>query len=164
MRVTLATPSVTPGKVHSKVTILCPQFEIGANTDVWDDALSSSAPVNKGTVVDSDGAIEPGKPYDRGRNWTSVVIEVIPGFLESVSSGFNFGRSQSIVSNTDTGPDGELEEDDDVIEIPIFVRLEFEADTNVDESGLGDARGKGEKEKREEAFWTTVGVGRIAAV
>ena len=44
------------------------------------------------------------------------------------------------------------------------MRLEFEADTNVDESGLGDARGKGEKEKREEAFWTTVGVGRIAAV
>ena len=164
VRVTLATPSVTPGKVHSKVTILCPQFEIGANTDVWDDALSSSAPVNKGTVVDSDGAIEPGKPYDRGRNWTSVVIEVIPGFLESVSSGFNFGRSQSIVSQTDTGPDGELEEDDDVIEIPIFVRLEFEADVNVDERGLSDARGKGEKEKREEAFWTTVGVGRIAAV
>jgi dynactin-4 len=165
VRVTLATPSITPGKVHSKVTILCPQFEIGANTDVWDDALSSSEPVNKGTVVDSDGAIEPGKPYDRGRNWTSVVIEVIPGFLESVGSSFNFGRSASVVSMTDTGPDGELEEDDNVVEIPIFVRLEFEADVNSDERGLGDSRGsKGEKEKREEAFWTVVGVGRIAAV
>jgi dynactin-4 len=163
VRVTLATPSITPGKVHSKVTILCPQFEIGANTDVWDDALSSSAPVNKGTVVDSDGAIEPGKPYDRGRNWTSVVIEVIPGFLESIGSGFSFGRSQSIVSTTDQGPDGELEEDDEVIEIPIFVRLEFEADVNAEERGLGDSRGsKGEKERREEAFWTVVGVGRIA--
>ncbi|KAJ4335063.1 hypothetical protein N0V95_009000 [Ascochyta clinopodiicola] len=165
VRVTLATPSITPGKVHSKVTILCPQFDIGANTDVWDDALSSSsAPVNKGTVVDSDGQIEPGKPYDRGRNWTSVVIEVVPGFLASVSSGFNFGRSQSI-SGADTGPDGELEEDDDVIEIPIFVRLEFEADVNAEERGLGDSRGhKGEREKREEAFWTVVGAGRIAAV
>lgn len=165
VRVTLATPSITPGKVHSRVTILCPQFEIGANTDVWDDALSSSAaPVNKGTVVDSDGAIEPGKPYDRGRNWTSVVIEVIPGFLESVGSGFNFGRSQSVVSTTDQGPDGELEEDDDVIEIPIFVRLEFEADVSAEERGLSDSRGgKESKEKREEAFWTVVGVGRIAA-
>ncbi|KAH6633668.1 dynactin p62 family-domain-containing protein [Boeremia exigua] len=166
VRVTLATPSITPGKVHSKVTILCPQFEIGANTDVWDDALSSSsAPVNKGTVVDSDGAIEPGKPYDRGRNWTSVVIEVIPGFLESSSSGFNFGRSQSIVSSMDQGPDGELEEDDDVIEIPIFVRLEFEADVTAEERGLGESKGgKDSKEKREEAFWTVVGVGKIAAV
>lgn len=165
VRVTLATPSTTPGKVHSKVTILCPQFEIGANTDVWDDALSSSsAPVNKGTVVDSDGQIEPGKPYDRGRNWTSVVIEIVPGFLESGSSRSNFGRSQSI-GGADGGPDGELEEDDDVIEIPIFVRLEFETDVNAEEKGLGDSRGsKGEKEKREEAFWTVIGAGRIAAV
>lgn len=164
VRVTLATPSITPGKVHSKVTILCPQFEIGANTDVWDDALSSSGPVNKGTLVDSDGALEPGKPYDRGRNWTSVVIEVIPGFLESVSSSFNFGRSQSIVSTTDQGPDGELEDDDDVVEIPIFVRLEFDADVNAEERSFTDSKGgKGEKERREEAFWTVVGVGRIAA-
>ncbi|KAJ4311298.1 hypothetical protein N0V94_008015 [Neodidymelliopsis sp. IMI 364377] len=164
VRVTLATPSITPGKVHSKVTILCPQFEIGANTDAWDDALSSSAaPVNRGTVVDSDGQIEPGKPYDRGRNWTSVVIEVVPGFMEPVSSGFNFGRNQSI--DADTGPDGDLEEDDDVIEIPIFVRLEFEADVNAEGGALGDSRGsKGDKEKREEAFWTVVGAGRIAAV
>jgi dynactin-4 len=164
VRVTLATPSITPGKVHSKVTILCPQFEIGANTDAWDDALSSSAaPVNRGTVVDSDGQIEPGKPYDRGRNWTSVVIEVVPGFMEPVSSGFNFGRNQSI--DADTGPDGDLEEDDDVIEIPIFVRLEFEADVNAEGGALGDSRGsKGEKEKREEAFWTVVGAGRIATV
>lgn len=163
VRVTLATPRITPGKVHSKVTILCPQFEIGANTDVWDDALSSSAaPTNKGTVVGSDGQIdEPGKPYDRGRNWTSVVIEVVPGFMEPVSSGLNLGRSR----DADKGPDGELDEDDDVIEIPIFVRLEFEADVAAEDRSLGDSRGsKGEKEKREEAFWTVVGAGRIAHV
>ena len=117
--------------------------------------------MNKGTVVDSDGAIEPGKPYDRGRNWTSVVIEVIPGFLESVSSGFNFGRSQSIVSATDEGPDGELEEDDDVIEIPIFVRLEFEADVHAEERRLGDSRGgqaRRRRERRRFGRWLVLGV------
>ncbi|KZM20005.1 dynactin complex [Ascochyta rabiei] len=165
VRVTLATPSITPGRVHSKVTILCPQFDVGANTDVWDDALSSSsAPVNKGTVVDADGQMEPGKPYDRGRNWTSVVIEVIPGFLPSVSDALPLARSQS-TSAADTGPDAELEEDDDVVEIPIFVRLEFEADVHAEERGSAEERGhKGEREKREEAFWTVVGAGRIAAV
>lgn len=149
VRVTLATPSTTPGKVHSKVTILCPEFDIGANTDVWDDALSSTAPVNKGTLVDSDGALEPGKPYDRGRNWTSVVIEVVPGFLAADSSF--------------APPPDLLDEDDDVVEIPIFVRLEFETDVVAEDRALADSR-KAERETREGAFWTVVGVGRIAAV
>ncbi|KAF1360873.1 hypothetical protein EJ07DRAFT_164994 [Lizonia empirigonia] len=158
VRVTLATPSITPGKVHSKVTILCPEFDIGANTDVWDDALSSSAPVNKGTLVDADGALEPGKPYDRGRNWTSVVIEVVPGFLAGPSS---FAGPDA---RPHSRPHSDLDEDDDVVEIPIFVRLEFETDVVADERALADSRAKAERETREEAFWTVVGVGRIAAV
>jgi dynactin-4 len=49
-----------------------------------------------------------------------------------------------------------------VLEIPIFVRIEYETDVGADERGLGDSRGsKGEKERREEAFWTVLGVGRI---
>ncbi|KAL5116425.1 hypothetical protein ACEQ8H_005661 [Pleosporales sp. CAS-2024a] len=150
IRVTLATPSTTPGKVQSRVTILCPQFDVGANTDVWDDALSTSVPsASRGSAA--DGQIEAGKVWDRGRNWTSVVIEVVPGFLRPISS---FGQDPE-----------ELDEDDDVLEIPIFVRLEFETETNADDRGLGDARGsKGEKERREEAFWTVIGAGRIAAI
>ena len=146
IRVTLATASTTPGKVQSRVTILCPQFDVGANTDVWDDALSSSpAPMPRRSTINAEtGQIEAGKVWDKGRNWTSVAIEVIPGFLSEL------------------GDDEELEEDDNLLEIPIFVRLEFEADVNAEERGLGDSRGsKGEKEKREEAFWTVVGAGRI---
>jgi dynactin-4 len=148
IRVTLATPSTTPGKVQSRVTILCPQFEVGANTDVWDDALSTSVPsASRGSAA--DGQVEAGKIWDRGRNWTSVVIEVIPGFLRPV------GQAQS-------EPD-DLDEDEDLLEIPIFVRLEFETEANAEERGLGDSRGaKGEKERREEAFWTVVCAGRIA--
>ncbi|KAH7070624.1 dynactin subunit 4 [Paraphoma chrysanthemicola] len=152
IRVTLATPSTTPGKVQTRVTILCPQFEVGANTDMWDDALSSSVPA-AGRGSATDGHIEAGKVWDRGRNWTSVVIEVVPGFLKPV---LGFGQT------TDTD---ELDEDDDLLEIPIFVRLEFETEANAEDKGLGDSRGsKGEKERREEAFWTVVGAGRIAAV
>ncbi|KAH9873349.1 hypothetical protein J1614_005747 [Plenodomus biglobosus] len=150
IRVTLATSSRTPGRVQSRVTILCPQFDVGKNTDVWDDALSSTvAPERRGSLLNADGQIEAGKVWDKGRNWTTVAIEVVPGFLKSTTG---FGAAEE-----------ELDEDDDLLEIPIFVRLEFEADVNADERGLGDSRGsKGEKEKREEAFWTVVGVGRIA--
>jgi dynactin-4 len=77
----------------------------------------------------------------------------VPGFLKPV---LGFGQT------TDTD---ELDEDDDLLEIPIFVRLEFETEANAEDKGLGDSRGsKGEKERREEAFWTVVGAGRIAAV
>ncbi len=148
IQVTLATSSTTPGKVQSRVTILCPQFEVGANTDVWDDALASSPAVmpRRSTINAETGQIEAGKIWDKGRNWTSVAIEVIPGFLGEL------------------GGEDELDEDEDLLEIPIFVRLEFEADVNAEERGLGDSRGsKGEREKREEAFWTVVGAGRIAS-
>lgn len=130
------------------MTILCPQFEVGANTDVWDDALASSpAPMPRRSTINAEtGQIEAGKIWDKGRNWTSVAIEVIPGFLSEL------------------GGEDELDEDEDLLEIPIFVRLEFEADVNAEERGLGDSRGsKGEREKREEAFWTVVGAGRIAS-
>ncbi|KAF2106092.1 dynactin Arp1 p62 subunit RO2 [Lophiotrema nucula] len=150
IRVTLATSSTTPGKVASRVTILCPQFEVGANTDVWDDALSSSlTPVKRASMLGPDGMpqIEAGKIWDRGRNWTSVVIEVVPGFLKDPLKK----------------EDEELGEDEDVLEIPVFVRLEFESDVSAEDRGLGDSLGKkGERERREEAFWTVIGVGKIA--
>jgi dynactin-4 len=153
IRVTLATSSTTPGRVSSRVTILCPQFEVGANTDVWDDALGSSlSPVKRPAVVSTEGnQIEAGKIWDRGRNWTSVVIEVVPGFVKPIVMG-------------ETKEGEALDEDDDIVEIPIFVRLEYESDPVVDEKGFADARGskEGGREKREEAFWAVIGVGRVA--
>lgn len=128
--------------MQNRVTILCPDFEVGANTDIWDDALSSFPSAKRGSLVpDGPPQIEAGKVWDKGRNWTSVAVEIVPGFLDAAEG---------------------LEEDDDVLEIPIFVRIEYEAEVGADERGLGDSRGsRGEKEKREEAFWTVVGLGRI---
>ncbi|KAF2275521.1 uncharacterized protein EI97DRAFT_494765 [Westerdykella ornata] len=165
IRVTLATPSITPGKLQSRVTLLCPQFEVGANTDVWDDALGGGG--RKGSVSvgagGGDGQIEAGKVWDRGRNWTSVVMEIVPGLGVTGS-----GAGDDDDNDND---DEELDEDDAVLEIPIFVRIEYETEVGAEEGrigmGPGERGGKGgeaqqvQREKREEAFWTVVGVGRV---
>lgn len=153
VRVTLATPTHTPGPFSHKVTILCPQFDIGANTDAWDEALaagetnakrsskifsSSSDKTAKGEYEGTRVA-EAGKVWDKGRNWVTVVVEVICAVIEETAQG---------------------EEDEDLLEIPIFVRLEYEAESEKD--GGGGAGEKGGREKRELAYWVVIGVGRVA--
>ncbi|KAL8651312.1 MAG: hypothetical protein Q9226_004762 [Calogaya cf. arnoldii] len=144
--VTLATPNRTPGRWSHKVTILCPQFDIGANADKWDEALSSAKTGRSSTrfgdprfeYVGQDGKVaEAGKVWEKGRNWTSVVVEV---------------------GVVDVGGDGDGQEwgdeDEDVLEIPVFVRVEWEVE--VEEKGK-----EGGKEKRELAYWVVLGVGRV---
>jgi dynactin 4 len=149
IRVTLATPATTPGRVGSRITILCPQFDVGANSDVWDEALESSSKrksLMTGSLmtggrdeVEGHGRqAEAGKVWGSGRNWTSVIVEVVPGLLPDVD---------------------DLDEDEDVLEIAVFVRLEYETD-----AAAGDEKAattSGAKEKREDAFWCVLGVGQI---
>ncbi|MCJ1323383.1 hypothetical protein MMC10_000043 [Thelotrema lepadinum] len=145
VKVTLGTPTQTSGRLSSRVTILCPQFEIGANTDVWDEALGdgkrSSRLMTKGIKSEDAGegkVAEAGKIWERGRNWTTVVMEIVCARIEC--------------------PDDELKEDEDVLEIPIFVRLEYEADA----AGRAAQAEKEKQEKRDLAYWTVLGVGKIA--
>ncbi|SLM35546.1 Dynactin p62 [Lasallia pustulata] len=83
VKITLATPRRTPGLPGHKVTVLCPQFEVGASADVWDEALGAEAKRDarsKGADVEGEGKgreAEAGKVWERGRNWTSVVLEVV---------------------------------------------------------------------------------------
>jgi dynactin-4 len=171
LRVTLATAPTTPGRVASRVTVLCPQFDVGANSDVWDEALSSSAsaagkrrsvaPGSAGAALgrlDEDGGaggagqrqVEAGKVWARGRNWTSVVVEIVPGRLPAAD---------------------ELAEDEDVLEVAVFVRAEYETEAAAGEdkaagggaggAGSAAAGGAGGKEKREVAFWSVLGAGMI---
>ncbi|KAL8763621.1 MAG: hypothetical protein Q9184_000621 [Pyrenodesmia sp. 2 TL-2023] len=154
--VNLATPNRTPGYWGHKVTILCPQFDIGANTDAWDEALDT----NKATqpkesrssrrfgdirpqYVGQDGKVaEAGKVWEKGRNWTSVVVEV--GVVDVHADDGDVGKEWG-------------DEDEDVLEIPVFVRVEWEAE--VEEKGR-----EGGKEKRELAYWVVIGVGRIGRI
>lgn len=142
--VSLGSPSLVPGKHGHRVTILCPQFSIGKNGDVWDDAALSQSLVKPDTQVSLglSGEQVAGKVYDRGRNWTSIVVEVVPA---------------SIVREKDE----EAEEDEDVIEVPIRVRLGWKV---TDEQALRDKKGEeGEVDdgSRELAYWMVVGVGRV---
>ena len=91
--------------------------------------------------VGQDGKVaEAGKVWEKGRNWTSVVVEV--GVVD--------------VGGVDGGDGQECwgDEDEDVLEIPVFVRVEWEAE--VEEKGK-----EGGKEKRELAYWVVMGVGRV---
>ncbi|KAF7164076.1 hypothetical protein CNMCM5623_008795 [Aspergillus felis] len=194
VRVTLATPSVTPGRVATKVTILCPQFDIGANSDVWDEALQGTAGGDQrssrsgGMNLGYEKVAEAGKVWDKGRNWTTVVLEVVPGTLPGGSLGTR--RRQSLgggddddgdgdsshgvddedENNNDAGldwsgqakdPKNQLQPDEDVLEIPVFVRMEWDSENQMEQ-----AAGKGQNSdtvKRELAYWMVLGVGRISA-
>ncbi|KAK5338172.1 hypothetical protein LTR98_006021 [Exophiala xenobiotica] len=144
--VSLGSPSVTPGKHGHRVTILCPQFQIGKNSDTWDDALNN--PPNRGMVNSGGGEQIAGKLYDQGRNWVSIVLEIVPASIF---------RKQG----------EELDEDEDVIEIPVRVRLEW---TVTDEDAAIERRKKekvldeGEDVddgKRELSYWMVIGIGRV---
>ena len=153
VKVTLATPTYTPGPFGHKVTILCPQFEIGANIDVWEEALGSrgtdgrrsSTMLSSGNLSTTKGehegarVAEAGKVWEMGRNRVTVVVEVTCAAIDGVSQG---------------------EEDADVLEIPVFVRMEYETDAEKDSAG--GAGKEGGREKRELAYWTVIGVGRVA--
>ena len=147
-KVPLAPPAQTPGRFPSKVTILCPQFEVGPNIDVWDDALGGEAGKRSSKMGkaktgqgESEGRIaEAGKVWDVGGNWTTVVVELVCARIQV--------------------EDGDLDEDEDVLEIPVFVRTEYAAE--ITESDPGASPGATTKEKRELAYWCVLGIGRIA--
>ncbi|KAL4810506.1 dynactin Arp1 p62 subunit RO2 [Aspergillus unguis] len=196
VRITLATPSVTPGRVASKVTILCPQFDIGANKDAWSEALEpvSASPYEK--------VAEAGKVWEKGRNWTTVVLEVVPGSLpgkgpptlsasrkskskddssedggddeddddnddddsdsdDSPEGGLSMSADWS---GKDSDPSQQIQPDEDVLEIPVFVRMEWDSDSAMDNDehpGRELGGGSGSGVKRELAYWMVLGVGRI---
>lgn len=150
VKVTLGTPSATAGRFPSKVTVLCPQFTIGANTDMWDDALKDDF---KDSKRPDDGQAAAGKIWERGRNWASIVVEVVPPSLRL--DGLRWAKEQG--EEVDDGP---LKEDEDVLEIPVFVRVEWEAEAQ--EVGPASGKDKNGKEKRELAYWCVLGLGRIS--
>jgi dynactin-4 len=162
VKVNIATPAATPGRFSSTVTVLCPQFEVGANTDVWDEALREGDGKGgdrekrrtKAEASEGQHQAEAGKVWERGRNWVSVVVEVVPAYLRIEGPAFLRTEAQQ-------KDDGPLREDEDVLEIPVFVRVEWETVTQDEAAGLA-AKDKEIKEKRELAYWCVLGVGRIA--
>ncbi|OKL60377.1 hypothetical protein UA08_04093 [Talaromyces atroroseus] len=211
VRVTLATPSVTPGRIASKVTILCPQFDLGANSDVWDEALQAgpaaptsssiaAAPSSSSSLTARPGGAaivpgyekvaEAGKVWDKGRNWTTIVLEVVPEVLPGTKNPATSFPSPLAAQQKEQQQQEEKEkeddirpltEDEDVLEIPIFVHLEWDSENQMDQDDGGDKThlrdkasggnnnnsGSGSSEDtqkvtRELAYWMVLGVGRIS--
>ena len=132
INVTLATPTVTPGRVASRVTMLCPSFTVGPAGDLWDEALGSSTSSAKGdggrqaAMASLTGRDEPldrqpeaGKVWQRTRNSTSVVLEIVPGSLKP---------APSIVPTSEQ--EEELQDGDEVLEVPVYVRAEWEVNAD----------------------------------
>ncbi|KAJ5239959.1 hypothetical protein N7468_004578 [Penicillium chermesinum] len=159
VRVTLATPSVTPGRVASKVTVLSPQFDIGANSDVWDEALQgASAPLTTDPKLRAAEKVpEAGKVWDKGRNWTTVVLEVVPGTLPSSDADAGGGDGE-VRSGAGSAP---AQPDEDVLEIPVFVHMEWDAEGQLEQQDVGKASKPDDLVARELAYWMVLGVGRI---
>ncbi len=197
IRITLATPSVTPGRVASKVTILCPQFDIGANKDAWSEALETASTSSR--MSNYEKVAEAGKVWEKGRNWTTVVLEVVPGSLpgkkisttmpsaslagsrnndssdnddddgddDSDDNGTGGGLSGNLDwSGQGADPSQQIQPDEDVLEIPVFVRMEWDSDSQIEsEEGGKDSLGAvgAGGVKRELAYWMVLGVGRIVS-
>lgn len=188
VKVSLATPAVTPGRLGHRVTVLCPQFEVGANSDVWDDALGGdkrSSVIGDGPRVKGEfGVAEAGKVYDKGRNWTSVVLEVVPvgavrdravGFVGEIkgTAGPNGVSGVEQHMQVEEEEDEENDDDNNVVEIPIRVRLEWRQ-SDVDDGEEGQKKGSGgtrvnedgdveDTAKQELAYWMVLGVGKVGA-
>jgi dynactin 4 len=165
VKVTLATPAKTPGRFPTKVTVLCPQFEVGANTDVWDEALrdnNKSSSISgekrrtKAEASEGQHQAEAGKVWERGRNWVSVVVEIVPPSLQV--EGSEWLKSEEMKRDSGGIRDGE-----EVVEIPVFVRVEWEGEVGGEEGGLGGGgKDKEVREKRELAYWCVLGLGKVA--
>ncbi|KAH9903614.1 dynactin p62 family protein [Xylariomycetidae sp. FL2044] len=184
IKVTLATPATTPGRFASKVTVLCPQFQIDANTDTdmyLDDVLKDGGgggERQRRRRRDESGSVsgsgssgntrqqqpEAGKIWERGRNWVSIVVEVVPASLRIEEPPALLKTKEG---EPGPGPDlSPLREDEDVLEIPMFVRLEWEGDVSQDQvgttMGTGTAAAAAGREKKELAYWCAIGIGRIS--
>ncbi|KAI0415802.1 dynactin p62 family-domain-containing protein [Xylaria grammica] len=160
VKVTLATPATTPGRFASRVTVLCPEFHIDANPDndmYLDDVLKDGERERQRQRGDEGiHQAEAGKIWERGRNWVSIVVEVVPASLR-------IEPSPSLSSKGDPELDlGPLREDEDILEIPMFVRLEWESEPSHDQVGATTSKDKDAREKRELAYWCAIGIGRIS--
>ncbi|KAI0874750.1 dynactin p62 family-domain-containing protein [Hypoxylon argillaceum] len=161
VKVTLATPATTPGRFASRVTVLCPEFQIDANpdNDMYLDDVLKDGEKERQRRRGEEGIhqAEAGKIWERGRNWVSIVVEVIPASLRIEPP------PAILIKEGDPEPDlSPLREDEDALEIPMFVRLEWESEASHDQVGAAISREKETKEKRELAYWCAIGIGRIS--
>ncbi|EMR10511.1 hypothetical protein PNEG_01222 [Pneumocystis murina B123] len=134
IKVFLATPQRTSGKYSHSVTILCPEFEVGANKDTSNNnSITKSIPKDT-TKMPISGAL-----WDRGKNWTTVVLEIIPSEIISNNIDFN----------------------DDLVEISIFVKIVYDIILDKEEFKHVETSLSQRIVSKEIGFWGVIGLGKI---
>lgn len=187
VHLTLATPAIIPGRIQTRVTILCPTFDLGPDGDMWDSALDSSgattttssstprsAGKNNTTLAGGPGQFsersgeerlpEAGKVWERGRNWAAVVLEVaVPVTSPTDSTVEPVPEDEDYDEFVARTRKLKLERtvDDDVLEIPVLVRATWDADVVGGEGVATQSRGVAARETRELEFWCVLGAGKI---
>jgi Dynactin p62 family len=148
IRVTLSTTAKTPGPYQHAVTILRPEFSVGANADIWNDEDEIIHSPEKEKRKSRFGI------FEARRNTISIFMEVVPE-KPSVVAG---------EQKVDVVPECKVP-----IEIPIFVKMTYlSEDVEKDDTltlvnqVLGEEKGKG-KVEREIGYWVVVKVGNIKA-
>jgi dynactin-4 len=56
-----------------------------------------------------------------------------------------------------------FQKDEDVLEIPVFVHMEWDAEAQLEQQNVGKASKPDDLVARELAYWMVLGVGRIQA-
>jgi len=185
IRVKIDTPALTPGRRPHKVNVLCRNFEIGPDGDIWDSALSSSTTSLHTTgnnelaggngqkndrLRDGEEKLpEVGRVWERGRNWVGVVVEIIPASLVTNSEMEEKGKGEENNDDNDYDYDdydeycrNEIKReknrsiDDNVLSIPVSVTAEWEVDVTGDSTVTGM---KQIRETRDIKFWTMLELG-----
>ncbi|KTW31477.1 hypothetical protein T552_00120 [Pneumocystis carinii B80] len=134
IKVFLATPQRTSGKYSHSVTILCPEFEVGTNKDTSDNNSTIKSIPKDTTKMPISGAL-----WDRGRNWTTVVLEIIPSKIISNNMNFN----------------------DDLVEISVFVKVVYDIILDKEEFKHVETSLSQGIVSKEIGFWGVIGLGKI---
>ncbi|QSL65423.1 hypothetical protein MERGE_002733 [Pneumocystis wakefieldiae] len=134
IRVFLATPQRTSGKYSHSVTILCPEFEVGANRNTSDNNSTTKSIPKDTTKMPISGTL-----WDRGKNWTTVVLEIIPSEVISNNMDFN----------------------DDLVEISIFVKVIYDIILDKEEFKHVETSLSQRIVSKEIGFWGVIGLGKI---
>ena len=147
IRLTLSTPTTTPGPRAHGTTILRPEFTVGANADIWNDDEDVVSPGDKDKRHSRFGI------FEAKRNMISIFMEVIP----------------AIPSNEDGSVKEGTRTEEVPVEIPIFVKMVYQTeDVEKDDTltlvsqVMDEEKGKG-KVEREIGYWVVIRVGSIMA-
>ncbi|CCJ28787.1 unnamed protein product [Pneumocystis jirovecii] len=134
IKVFLATPQQTSGKYNHNVTILCPEFEVSGNKNTLDNNSTIKSTTKDPTKMPLSGTL-----WEREKNSTTVVLEIIPS--EILSNDLNFN--------------------DDIVEISIFVKIIREVSLDKNEFKYINTDIKESTVSKEIGFWGIIGLGKV---